>query len=257
MLMLALVPQPAEAGRSCSERALGLAEMEQAIATAARLHRTLETSGAELVLLARVGSDISEYGLKYTHAGLAPRQADGSWRVTHQLNSCGSARSALYNHGLLEFMLDDPHRYDVLVARPTPALQAALIRQLDSGGPKQLHEPAYNMIAYPDGEMRFQNSNQWVLEALTQAQAGLRGETIATRHQARDFYRRQGFRGSEISIPPLQRLFGGFRANLRFDDHPDDALRRGRFEVVSVRALIDHMNRTGMLDRTLEIHAPG
>lgn len=246
----------AEAGRSCEMRTPKLADMEKAVATATRLHHSLENGTADLVLLGRVGSDLSAYGLKYTHAGLARRLDDGRWQVVHQLNQCGSATSRLYTHGLLEFMMDDPYGYDVLVITPSPALQRELRRQLDSGTPARLHQPHYNMLAYPGGAPKYQNSNQWVLEVLAQAQEGTAGHQVRNRHQSLKAYQRRGFQGSEIRLSPMKRLFGGFRANVRFDDHPREARRAGRFETVTVKSLQSYLHRSGDLAGTREINGP-
>jgi hypothetical protein len=44
------------------------------------------------VLIGRVGSDLSEHGLRYSHAGYAWRDnPKGRWLVTHLLNRCGRA----------------------------------------------------------------------------------------------------------------------------------------------------------------------
>ena len=120
MMLMALVPlwllgaAPADAGRSCTQRSLTERQMTQAIATATQLDQQLNHRSDDMVILARIGSDISEHGLKYTHAGLALRTEGGRWLVTHQLNECGTGRSMLRRQGLLQFLLDDPHAYDVL-----------------------------------------------------------------------------------------------------------------------------------------------
>ena len=109
---VALAAPAAHAGRSCSAPQPPKTQMvERAMTLAERTLRALDQSGAQVVLLARAGQDLSKYGLRYSHLGLAYRQGDGNgghvWRVLHKLNQCGTAESAIYRQGLGEFFLDD------------------------------------------------------------------------------------------------------------------------------------------------------
>ena len=83
---------------------------------AARTAARLDDSGARVVVLARMGQDLSRYGLRYSHLGFAYRETSVAapnepgkpvWRVVHKLNQCGAAQSALCRQGLGEFLLDD------------------------------------------------------------------------------------------------------------------------------------------------------
>ncbi len=115
-----LAAQPAYAGRSCEERKPSAASIERGLRLAERAHEALESAHArdatEVVFLARMGQDLSRYGLRYSHLGIAYRSRDAqgqpTWRVLHKLNHCGTSESAIYRQGLGEFFLDDLWRHE-------------------------------------------------------------------------------------------------------------------------------------------------
>ncbi|MDG2285422.1 MAG: DUF2145 domain-containing protein [Alphaproteobacteria bacterium] len=216
---------------------------------AKRAETALNASPSDHVIIARVGSDISEHGLKYTHLGIAERREGGAhWRVIHQLNPCGTGASVLRRDGLGVFLSDDWHRHDLLVAPFTPAISKALSRTMDTGHPAALHEPRYSMIAHPGPGARYQNSNQWILEGITQAIMIAEGQPRTDRNWVQRRYRQDGFRGSIVKVGLLKRAGARIGApNIRFDDHPARARAAGRFEVVTVDAVITHLTRTKMI----------
>ena len=121
-----LAAAPALAGRPCEDAPLETAAVARGMALATRTAQALDASGAQVLLLARAGQDLSKYGLGWSHLVLAYR--DGArWRVVHKLNQCGSDTAALYRQGLGEFFLDDLFEYAAGVAIPTPEVQAATI----------------------------------------------------------------------------------------------------------------------------------
>ena len=128
---------PAQAGRSCEARLPEAASVQRAMGLAERTVQALEASGAQVVVLARNGQDLSKYRLRWSHLGLAYREAgvvrdDGVlgpavWRVVHKLNECGSARGDLYRQGLGEFFLDDLFEFKAGWAVPPTAVQERLL----------------------------------------------------------------------------------------------------------------------------------
>ena len=94
---LALAAHAASAGRPCEDRPLESGAVERGMALAETTARVLDASGADVVVLARAGQDLSKYGLNHSHLGFAYRDsAQGApvWRVAHKLNHCGSAEAA-------------------------------------------------------------------------------------------------------------------------------------------------------------------
>lgn len=246
---------PAMAGNSCREHQSTVLEFRSAVEMASRLRAALNRTGDRVALVARVGSDISAYGLKYTHLGIArKRTRDGEWEVVQQLNPCGTATSILRVHGLANFMLDDLHTHDIRVIRLNRGLVFALNQVLAGSLPLKVYEPRYNMISYPGLPALYQNSNQWILEIIVMAQALSENRIIETREETHRHYRAAGFKGSSIRISALRRAFARMGAqNVRFDDHPSNRRNSGLFEVVSVKSIATYLASTGDLSGQFEI----
>ncbi len=247
-----LAAGPAFAGSDCSEKALTVEAFSKASTMAVKLRDTLSDSGAKVAIVGRVGSDISDQGLRYTHAGFVQRDhPKGRWVFVHLLNTCGSSSSGIYDEGLINFFVDDPFAYDAVIAVPTPPLQDNLDAILRSETVTALHNPSYSMIAYPFAT-KYQNSNQWLLEVLTVAQMGT--APVLSRDKAQAFHKAKGYQGDVVSISAFRRLGAGlFRANVQFDDHPDSEARRSKYTVVTVRSIIRYLDRTGGLAKRVEI----
>jgi hypothetical protein len=115
---MVLAAPAARAGRSCEAHALTPQSVARGLQLAQRTQQALDASGAQVVLLARAGQDLSRYGVRWSHLGIAYRQPDAAspggsvWRVLHKLNQCGSAEAAVYRQGLGDFFLDDLWRFE-------------------------------------------------------------------------------------------------------------------------------------------------
>lgn len=241
-LLLAVAAGLAHAGRTCEPKAPEARNIERAMVLAERTARALDATGARVVVLARAGQDLGEYGLRYSHLGLAYR--DGPrWRVAHKLNQCGTAQASVYRQGLGEFFLDDLHEYQAGVVALRPDVQARLLPMLqDNQRLAQLHTPRYNMVAYP-WSLRYQQSNQWALETLAMAM----DPQAATRERAQAWLQLQGYRPTTLRISPFKRL--GARvtaANVAFDDHPDEKRFRDRIDTVTVDSVFAWLERSGL-----------
>jgi len=242
MLLLALAAAGAQAGRSCETRAPDALAVQRAMTLAEHTADALDASGADVVLLARAGQDLSRWGLAWSHLGLAYR--DGPrWRVAHKLNQCGSGRADVYRQGLGEFFLDDLFDYRAAIVVPAPELQARLLPALrDDRRLAQLHTPAYSMVAYPWAQ-KYQQSNQWAIETLAMAQ----DPAAADRERAQAWLRLQGYAPSTLRIDAFSRL--GARlgaANIAFDDHPNEKRFTDRIETVTVDSVFAWLNRSGL-----------
>ncbi len=245
-----LAATPALAGRTCEEREPKADEIRLALQTGLRVRETLDQSGAQVALIARAGQDVSRYQLKYTHIGFVWRDhPQGRWLVVHNLNQCGTAFSALFNEGLGNFFLDSPFSYDTLLLIPQPPVQAALHALFSSAGASRMHEASYNMLAYPFST-RYQNSNQWALETLALA---VNAGQIQTRADAQAWLQREGFVPTTLGLGPLTRLGARSRANIAFDDHPNEKRFSSRIETVTVEAMTAFLERSGRVQRKIEL----
>jgi len=249
MLLVLLAAGAAQAGRPCEDKPLGPEQVERGMGLALATARQLDASGAEVVLLARAGQDLGKYGLQWSHLGFAYRDGSGGdrtrpvWRVLHKLNQCGTARSDLYRQGLGEFFMDRPYRYEAAFVVLTPALQQALLPLLhDNAQLPRLHEPRYNMVAYPWGG-GYQQSNQWALETLAlAADAQNRSRALA-----QGWLKARGYQPSDLRLSTATRL--GARigmANVTFDDHPSARRFAGHIETVTVDSVFAWLPRAGL-----------
>ena len=243
-LALALAGGAAQAGRSCEQKPLSAQSVARAMALAEKTAARLDRTGAHVVLLARAGQNLSEYGLRYSHLGFAYREGErGPWRVVHKLNQCGSSRASLYRQGLGEFFLDDLWQYEAAVVVLAPSAQAALAPMLaDNARVARLDTPAYNMVAYP-WSGRYQQSNQWALD--TQAMAEDVGADTRERAQAR--LRLKCYEPTTLRLSTTRRLGARlFAANVAFDDHPNEKRFADRIETVTVDSVFRWLERSGL-----------
>ena len=247
-----LFAAPAHAGRSCdAPQPPKVITIERSLNLALRTWQALEQSGAQVVILARAGQDLSKYGLRYSHLGFAFRESDAQgasrWLVMHKLNQCGSADSAIYRQGLGDFFLDDLWRFETAWVVPTPAVQQRLLAVLqDEQRAVQLHHKPYSLVSYVWGQ-KYQQSNQWAVETLALAMMTDNGATPFTRQQAQGWLMASGYQPTTLNIGALTRL--GARvsaANIAFDDHPNEKRFSDRIETVTVDSIFAWLQRSGM-----------
>jgi hypothetical protein len=234
-------------GRSCEEHKPTAASVTRGMALAQKTSNALDATGADVVVLARAGQDLSRYGIKYSHLGFAyraPQQGGGTaWRVVHKLNQCGTSHAQIYRQGLGEFFLDDPWRYEAAWVVPTPEVQARLLPVLhDNARAAVVDHRRYSIVSYAWSQ-RYQQSNQWALETLATAMAPEVGDSRA---KAQSWLALKGYQPSALTIGPLTRLGGRLtKANVEFDDHPNEKRFADRIETVTVDSVFAWLARSG------------
>ncbi|HET9483425.1 MAG TPA: DUF2145 domain-containing protein [Xanthomonadales bacterium] len=240
-----------QAGTSCRAVTPGPRDVAAATASAIEVATALDAQDAPVALVARVGTDLSKHGLKYSHLGFALRDhPHGRWTVVHLLNRCGTASSGLFAQGLVDFFLDDLVSREAKLVWLEEGRAAMLAAHLLADHGKSVHEPRYSVISRPDSA-RWQNSTAWVLEVLVLADAPAGVWSRASAHAA---LRHDGFAPDVIGIPYTKRIAGGlFGANVSFTDHPLGARLGGRYEVVTVRAILRHARQHGWIARELAL----
>ena len=244
----------AHAGRSCESKPLTTETMNKGLNLAVKAAKALDAeykkNGTQVVLLAREGQDLSKYELKYSHYGWAYRTPEGTWRVAHKLNECGTAGGHVYRQGLGEFFLDDMWSYTAGVQVPTPAVQKALWSFLTQPSVTRLQNEPYSMVSYAWGQ-KYQQSNQWATETLA---AAMNPAGIQNRAQAQSWLQAQGYEPSSLIIRAISRLGGRMTAaNIAFDDHPNDKRYASRIETVTVDSVTRWLQRTQMASGVQEI----
>lgn len=240
LLLLGLLMTPwVWAGRPCEQQKNDPYKLNQAFEMALKTQRQLDASGATLVLLARVGQDLSKYGLRYSHLGFALKQTDGRWLISHQLNRCGTAESGIYREGLANFFLDDMYAYEALLLIPAKANQLKLQKHLEGKQLLRFYEPHYNMLAYPFST-RYQNSNQWVLETY----AGAMSDAISNRAQAQAWLQASAYQAEILTLSAMTRLGARmFKANIAFDDQVFEQRMSGKISTVSVESVWRYLQK--------------
>ena len=245
--MLTLYSAPALAGRSCEaakptpqmfERGLTLAEH-----TLNALDAENARSGAKVVVLTRMGQDLSKYGLLYSHLGYAYRSHSGQWLVAHKLNTCATAEAAIYRQGLGEFFLDDLWRFEAAWVLPTPEVQERLYAVLsDDTKIATLHTKPYSIVSYAWAQ-KYQQSNQWALETLAYAME----PSATSRVRAQAWLQFKGYEPGVLKIGALTRLGGRMTAaNVAFDDHPNEKRFSDRIETVTVDSVFHWLQKSGL-----------
>lgn len=254
LALLACPAAPAAAGQNCEARRPTVASMQKDLALAASVALQLDElaarEGARVVVIARAGQNLAGYGLRWSHLGIAYRDeaaldGRGAWRVVHKLNQCGSDRSGIYRQGLAEFFGDGLYAHEAGVAVLAADLAARLLPQLTNDALlARLHEPRYNMLAYP-WSGPYQQSNQWALETLALfADAG-----VNSRADARAWLRAHDYRPQTIQVPTMKRLGARIAtAHIAFDDHPFDRRMAGRIDTVTVESVFDWLPRAGFAE---------
>jgi hypothetical protein len=116
-----------------------------------------------------------------------------------------------------------------------------VIKALGTALPASLYQPQYNMVSYP-WATKYQNSNQWLLEVLAAAWAP--PGTVFNRQQAQAWLKQSGYQPTLLRLGPLERLGGRmFRANIAFDDHPNELRFSDQIYTVTVESIVELARR--------------
>ncbi len=261
-MVIALSTQPAMAGRSCEAALPTARSIQQGLALAEKTHKALSAefarNGTRVLLLARAGQDLSKYGVRFSHLGLAYRATNGQWLVAHKLNSCASDEGSIYRQGLGEFFMDDMFRFEAAWSVPTPEIQARLWPVLqDNAKVAALHTKPYSVVSYAWAQ-KYQQSNQWAIETL--AGAMLQGDEsllAVDRSEAQAWLAAKGYEPHVLTIGPLARLGGRMTAaNVAFDDHPNEKRFADRIETVTVDSVFKWLRTSQLGSGAVRVAVP-
>ncbi|MDH4134971.1 MAG: DUF2145 domain-containing protein, partial [Gammaproteobacteria bacterium] len=147
LAMAILCSWPVSAGQGCAEKSASAEGSARSAQLSAQVLEALENKQLSLALVARVGVDLSEFGLRYSHVGIAWRDHPrGRWFTFHLLNRCGTGESELIEQSLDDFFKVELHSYQALIVAPSFPMQLRLQKAFFSPLARQLHEHEYNMI---------------------------------------------------------------------------------------------------------------
>jgi len=171
---LALSPA-AHAGLSnlCDRQAkVSAAEQDTLYRFAAIVKNELNQSGASVALVARSGLDLSRFGLRYSHSGIALAASENApWSVRQLYSACDEGKPRVFDQGISGFLLgtDNPHiGYFSVLLLPGDQGDAIERRALNKRQALQVLGSQYSANAYAFST-RYQNCNQWVMELLASA----------------------------------------------------------------------------------------
>ena len=237
-LAVAALALGASAGASASLRAslpdfceratdISAAEQDRVLRFAGIVKGELERSGERVALIARAGLDLSRFGLLYSHAGIALKEAPaGAWAVRQLYYACDESRPRLFDQGVPGFALgaEAPSRGHISLVF-LPQEDSARLRQAaaDKHLALALLAGKYSANAYAFGT-RYQNCNGWVAELLASAWGGYAGPDGAREH-AQAWLRAQGYAAGPVKVPSHWLMFAGqFVPLLHMADHPVEDL---------------------------------
>lgn len=190
---------------------------------AAIVKRELDDSGASLALVARNGTDLRRFGVRYSHAGLSLKaNGNGAWSVRQLYYACDERRPRLFDQGLSGFLFgtDDPAlgylSIVLLPGAPGDALERAA---LDNPRALRLLAARYSANAYPFST-EYQNCNQWVAELFAAAWAPL-SDSDDLRLRAQAWLASQGYAPTPVELGShLLMAAAPFVPMIHVDDHP-------------------------------------
>jgi hypothetical protein len=197
-------------------------QQDRLLRFAAVVREALAASGAQAALIARSGTDLSRFGLRYSHAGVALADGlDAPWAVRQLYYACEEGQPRLFDQGLAGFVIGSDNAdlgYVSLLLLPPEAAAPLAAAALDKPVALGLLNARYSANAYPFST-RYQNCNQWVAELIAAATAGL-----GTRDGAQDWLKREGYAPEPVRVSGWLMLAGRFMPWLHFDDHPAEQL---------------------------------
>ncbi len=232
--------------RFCDQAATTTAaQQDRLLRFAAIAKQLLEASGAEVALVARNGTNLRRFKVRYSHAGISVKaHAQGPWAVRQLYYACDERRPRLFDQGLSGFMLgtdDLDLSYVSLVL--LPGADGAAVVDAALHGPRALGllGATYSANAHPY-TLAYQNCNQWVAELLATAWGGL-AEGPAQRARAQGWLAAQGYAPEPVNVASHALMFlAPFMAMIHTDDHPEEDRFALRFRT-SLPAALERLAR--------------
>lgn len=244
------------AGQNCEERVPHADILVKSLSFTYEVIQQLDNfapNDGQVVLIGRMGQDISKYNQKYSHGGYAYKE-NGIWIIKHELNYCNSDESALYEDGIGNFFLDDMYKYESIIVSFKEPYNSSLFKVLqDDHLIQKVHEKKYNMLAYPFST-KYQNSNGWLLETFALSLIDSKHRNSFDRGQIQDLLKNISYTPSTIKVGTAMRLGARMtKANIAFDDQPFGERMSGNIQISTLDGLIEFFEKKEFMDKKLEI----
>jgi hypothetical protein len=236
-------------------KVVAAADQDRVLRFAGAVRQELARSGQPVALISRAGLDLSRFGLLYSHAGVALKEADDAWTVRQLYYACDESRPRLFDQGVAGFALgaDAPDTGHVSLVFLDAADGEQLARAAeDKRLALALLAGEYSANAYAFGT-RYQNCNQWVAEILASAWGQLdAGEK--PRERAQDWLRTQGYTAGPVKVPSHWMMFAGqFVPLLHVGDHPLDDVYALALRVSVPASIEDFVRRRSKQAQRVEL----
>lgn len=240
------------AGQSCEAAPLEIEETNKALSLSAKILNIINNYGDEnaVFMLGRRGQNLDKYNQTFSHGAFVLKK-DGAWIVVHELNTCGTATSEIFEQGLGQFFLDSMYKYEAAISavneKEAKKLKEFLLDKLKTSS---MHQPHYNLLAYPFSQ-KYQNSNVWLLETFI---AATQFSDIPSRAQVQEFLKTNNFVGTTLEIDAMTRLGARIsKANIAFDDQPFNGRMNGKIVTVTYDQLLQYLSKNGWITKTLMV----
>lgn len=228
----------------CSqEPSLTPAQQDRLLRFGAVVKEVLEAAGQPAALIARSGTNLDRFGVRYSHAGITLQHSPNTpWSVRQLYYACDERKPRLFDQGMSGFVLggSDPALGYVSLLLLPPAHTAALEQAaLDNRQVLQLLGATYSANAYPFSPL-YQNCNQWVAELLATlwSTASPAGEVEPVRERAQRWLQQTGFEPTVFATRnPFLMLATGFAPLLHSNDHPPEDVKAMRYRVATPQAI--------------------
>lgn len=200
----------------------------------------LADSGQTVALIARSGTDLRRFGVRYSHAGLSLQANPAApWAVRQLYYACDEQQPRLFDQGISGFVLGGSHPDLGFVSLVfLPAERAAPLERaaLDNALALALLGSRYSANAYPFSA-DYQNCNQWVAELLASAW-NPSGDTTNPRATAQRWLQEAGYTPTVFEAGnPVTMWVSAALPLLHRNDHPADDLAAWRYRVSTPRAI--------------------
>jgi hypothetical protein len=221
----------AESLRFCAtEVPVSAADQDRILQVAAHLERAIAQASTPAALVARAGTRLQRFGVRYTHAGLSlAHNPQGAWAIRQLYFDCDERQARLFDQGLAGFLMgsDQPQRGFVsLLLLPQEAASALSAAALQPDTALALLQGRYTANAHPY-DLERQNCNQWVLELMAEAWRDQSANPSPSRAAAQDWLRQHQYQTEPVRYGnPLWRWLAAFVPWLSFQGHPPQDSQR-------------------------------
>lgn len=230
----------AQAPFCSAEPVITAAQQDRLFRFGAVVKQAVADSGQTVALIARSGTDLSRFGVRYSHAGLSLQANPAApWAIRQLYYACDEQQPRLFDQGMSGFVLGGSNPdlgFISLVFLPSEKAEPLERTALNNPLALQLLGASYSANAYPFSAS-YQNCNQWVAELLATAW-NPPPTTDEPRAAAQRWLQEAGYTPTVFEAGnPLTMWVSAMLPLLHRNDHPAEDLSAWRYRVSTPRAI--------------------